>query len=145
MGRRFANACQDFCRGGEIRERFANMAPALPAIGLHQQTSVQRDVPSFHSRTGVDQAIGPNYPGAGIAQDDELAVDHLLPHGTRVLAVVNTDGYKTGVEGIELFYVLRELAQLARAIRSPIPAIKDQQDAFASEGRQVKASAFLVL
>jgi hypothetical protein len=48
-----------------------------------------------------------------------------------VLAIVNADGYKTGVEGIELFYVPRELAQLARAIGSPIPAIEDQQDAFA--------------
>ena len=102
------------------------MAPAFPAIGVHQQTSVQRDVSSFHARTGVDQAIGPNYPGAGIAQDGELAADNLLPHETRVLAVVNADGYKTGVEGIELFYVPRELAQLARAIGSPVPAIKDQ-------------------
>jgi len=108
------------------------MAPAFPAIVVHQQTSVQRDVSSFHARTGVDQPIGPNYPGAGIAQDGELAADNLLPHETRVLAVVNADGYKTGVEGIELFYVPRELAQLACAIGSPVPAIKDQEHAFAS-------------
>lgn len=108
------------------------MAPAFLAIGLHQQSSVQRNVPSLHSRAGVNKAIGSNYPGAGIAQDGELAVDNLLPHETRVLAIVNADGYRTRVEGIELFCVPRELAQLARAIGSPIPTIKDQQNPFAS-------------
>jgi hypothetical protein len=121
------------------------MAPAFLPIGVHQQSSVQRDVPSFHARIGVDQAIGPNRPGTGIAQNGDLAVDNLLPHETRVLAIVSADGYKTGVQGVELFYVPRELAQLAGAIGSPIPAIKDQQHAFASHGRQAKVPALLVL
>jgi len=50
-----------------------------------------------------------------------------------VLAVVNADGYKTGVEGVELFRMPRELAQLARAVRSPVPPIENQKHASATQ------------
>jgi hypothetical protein len=51
----------------------------------------------------------------------------------RVLAVVNADGYKTGVEGVELSGMPRELAQLARAVRSPVPAIENQEHAVTAQ------------
>ncbi len=50
-----------------------------------------------------------------------------------MLAVVNADGYKTRVNGIELFLVTRELAQLARTVGSPVPAIEDQEHAFTAQ------------
>jgi hypothetical protein len=93
----------------------------------------------------MKQAVGSNHPGTGVAQDDELPVDNLLPQGTRVLAVVHADGYKTGVEGIELFGVPRELAQLSGAIGSPVPAVKDQEHSFAAHRGQPKVPARLVL
>jgi hypothetical protein len=63
----------------------------------------------------------------------------------RVLAVVNADGYKTGVEGVELVLMPRELAQLARAIGSPVPSIENQEHASATHWRKANALAMLVL
>jgi hypothetical protein len=60
-----------------------------------------------------------------------------------VLAVVNADRYQTGVESVELFCMLRELAQLASAVRSPVAAIEDQENPIATHRR--KADAFTVL
>ena len=105
------------------------MPPAFAPVGVHQQSGVQRNVPSLDSRTGVYQAVGPNHLSTGITQDCELAVHNAVPDMVRVLAVVNADGYKTGVEGVELFGMPRELAQLARAVRSPVPAIENQEHA----------------
>jgi hypothetical protein len=101
------------------------MPPAFVPVGIHQRSGVQRDIPSLHSRTGVDQAVGPNHTGTGIAQDTELAVHSFLPDQERVLAVVDANCHQTGVEGFELFCVPRELAQLARAVGSPVTAIED--------------------
>jgi hypothetical protein len=74
-----------------------------------------------------------------------LAVHNLLPDKKRVLTVINTDGYKTRVGRIELFLVARELAQLARAVGSPVPAIEDQEHAFATQRPKAKDLAVLVL
>jgi hypothetical protein len=62
-----------------------------------------------------------------------------------VLAVVNADGYQTGIEGIELFCMLRELAQLASAVRSPVAAIENQEDSLAAHCRKANGFAVLVL
>jgi hypothetical protein len=77
----------------------------------------------------VHQAVGANDSGIGIAQDGELAVCNLFPHHAHLLAVVNADRYQASVEGLGLLCMPRELAQLGGAIGSPVPAIKDQQDA----------------
>jgi Tol biopolymer transport system component len=42
------------------------MAPAFPAIDVHQQSRVQRDVLSLHSSAGMKQAVGSNHPGTGV-------------------------------------------------------------------------------
>jgi hypothetical protein len=63
----------------------------------------------------------------------------------RVFAVVNANGYKSGVERVELFRMPRELAQLARAVRSPVPPIEDQEHASAPHGRKTNGFALLVL
>lgn len=62
-----------------------------------------------------------------------------------MLAVVNADGNKTRVERVELFRAPRELAQLARAVGSPVPAIEDQEHTFAVHRRKAKGLAVLVL
>jgi formylmethanofuran:tetrahydromethanopterin formyltransferase len=109
------------------------MPPAFAPVGVHKQSGVQRNVPSLNSRTGVYQAVGANHLSTGITQDRELAVHNAVPDMMRVLAVVNADGYKTGVEGVELFLMPRELAQLARAVRSPVPAIENQEHAVTAQ------------
>jgi hypothetical protein len=93
----------------------------------------------------VYEAVGSDHPGAGIAQDSELAVHNLLPDRNCVLAVVHADGYETGVESLKLFFVTRELAQLGGAIGSPVTAIEDQDDAFAAQRRKAEVFAFLIL
>jgi hypothetical protein len=93
----------------------------------------------------VYQAVGPNHLSTGITQDRELAVHNGVPDMVRVLAVVNADGYKTRVEGVELFLMPRELAQLARAIGSPVPPIENQEHASATHWRKANGLAVLVL
>ena len=78
------------------------MPPALAAINIHEQCCIQRDVVSFHASAAMQQAVGANYLGTGVAQDSELAVHDAVPNKKSVLAVVNADGYNTGVEGVEL-------------------------------------------
>ena len=46
--------------------------------------------------------------------------------------VVNADRNKPRVEGVKLFRVPRELAQLACTVRSPVAAIKNQKHALAA-------------
>lgn len=62
-----------------------------------------------------------------------------------MLAVVNADGYQAGVEGVELFCMLRELAQLASAVRSPVAAIENQENSSATHRRKADGFAVLVL
>jgi hypothetical protein len=68
-----------------------------------------------------------------------------VPDKERVLAVVNADGYQTGIEGVKLFCVLRELAQLASAVRSPVAAIENQENPLATHRREANGFAVLVL
>ena len=108
------------------------MPPAFTPIPIHEQSCIERDVLTFHTSAGVYQTVGPNHPSARIAQDSELAVHYLLPHGNCVLAVVHADGYETCVESVKLFFVTRELAQLGGTIGSPIATIEDQDHALAA-------------
>ena len=108
------------------------MPPSLAAINIHEQCCIQRDVVSFHASTAMQQAVGLNHLGTGVAQDGELAVHNAVPDKKSVFAVVNADGYNTRVEGVEFFRMPRELAQLARAVRSPVAAIKNQKHALAT-------------
>jgi len=119
--------------GGEIGERFADPPPTHAPIDIHQQSGVERDVFSAHASSRVQQAIRPNHPSFGIAQNRELVVYNLLPDEKRVLTIVSADGYNTRVCGIEFFSVTRELAQLAGAVGSPVSAIEDQQHAFTAQ------------
>jgi hypothetical protein len=62
-----------------------------------------------------------------------------------VLAVINANSYKASVEGVELFRMPRELAQLACAVRSPVPPIENQKHASATHWRKTNGFAVLVL
>jgi hypothetical protein len=93
----------------------------------------------------VDQAIGANHLGARITQDGELAVYDGLPDLQRVLAIVNTDGHKVRADLVELFRMLRELAQLTRTVGSPVPTVEDQKHPLAAHRREAKSLALSVL
>jgi hypothetical protein len=62
-----------------------------------------------------------------------------------MLGIIHTNRYKTSVEGSELFGVPRELAQLARAVGSPIPSVEHQEHTLAVHGCEVKSFVALVL
>jgi hypothetical protein len=130
--RRFPDPCQNLLGGGEIGERFADPPPALAPIDIYQQCGIKSNVLSLHACARVQQAIGPNYPRTGVAQDTELTVHDALPDFECVLNVVNANSYDASVEGLKLFCVPRELAQLARAVRSPVAAIEGQEHALAA-------------
>ena len=121
------------------------MPPSLAAINIHEQCCIQRDVVSFHAGAAMQQAVGANHLGTGVAQDSELAVHNSIPDKQGVLAVVNADGYNTRVERVEFFSMPRELAQLACAVRSPVSAIEDQKHAFATHCSKANALSMLVL
>ena len=74
-----------------------------------------------------------------------MAVHDLVPHQPSVLRVVGADGDDTRADGVELFSMSRELAQLAGAIGSPMSAIKDQKHAFTTERGETIILAELVL
>ena len=101
-------------------------------IEIYEQCGIQRNVLTLHACTGVQQAIGPNYPRTRVAQDSEPAIHNALPDLRGVLSIVNANSYHASVERFELFCVPRELAQLARAVGSPVAAIEDQEHALAA-------------
>lgn len=61
------------------------------------------------------------------------------------MAVVNADSDQARLEGDKLSGVPRELAQLTRAIGSPISSIENQEHALAVHRSQMKRSAVFVL
>jgi hypothetical protein len=90
------------------------------------------------------QTIGTNYFCAGIAEDGELAIDDFFPDGSGVFTVVHADCYHARLETVEIFFVLRELAQFPCAIRSPVSPIKNQQDPLAPKRRQAELPAVFI-
>ncbi len=87
---------------------------------------------TFFPSTGMDQSIGTNHLSLRVAQDRKLAVDNFLPDQTGVLTVIYTDRHNPRIQRIEVFFVSRELAQLARAVGSPVAAIENKQNALAA-------------
>jgi len=80
----------------------------------------------------MEQSIGADHLSRRVAQDRELAVDNFLPDQTGVLTVIYTDRHKPRIQRIEVFFVPRELAQLARAVGSPVTAVENKQNALAA-------------
>jgi len=80
----------------------------------------------------MEQSIGADHLSRRVAQDRELAVDNFLPDQTGVLTVIYTDCHNPRIQRIEVFFVPRELAQLARAVGSPVAAIEKQEHTLAA-------------
>ena len=80
----------------------------------------------------MDQSISADHLSPRVAQDREVTVNNFLPDQTGVLTVINTDRHNPRVQRIEIFFVPRELAQLSRAIWSPVAAVENKQDAAAT-------------
>ena len=72
-------------------------------------------------------------------------VHDAVPDNERVFAVINADSNNPCVEGVEFFRMLRELAQLACAVRSPVPPIENQEHTFAAHRRKTDGFTMLVL
>src|SRR2546428_8962414 len=80
----------------------------------------------------MEQSVGADDLSRRVAEDRELVVDNFLPDQTGVLTVIYTDCHNPRIQRIEVFFVPRELAQLTRAVRSPIAAIENKQDVLAT-------------
>jgi hypothetical protein len=126
---RLANALRDFLCAGDIGEGCAHSPPAFASLSIDEQRGVQSDVVPFFSSIGMDQSISSDHLSTWVAQDREPAIDNFLPDQTGVLAIIDTDCDKPRIQGIEVFFVPRELAQLTRAVRSPIAPVKNKQHA----------------
>ena len=77
----------------------------------------------------VKQPVLPNYARLGIAEYDELVGGLLVPNQVRMFLIVHADRYQPRFRLFEFTGILRELAQLAYADRSPGAAIEHQHDA----------------
>ena len=124
-----ANAPQGFLCARNIGEGCAHSPPAFASVNIDEQGGVQSDVVPFFSGIRMDQSISSDHLSPWVAQDREPAVDHFLPDQTGVLAIIDTDCDEPRIQGIEVFFVPRELAQLTRTIRSPIASVKNKQHA----------------
>src|SRR5438046_10459732 len=93
----------------------------------------------------MEQSIGADHLSPRVAQDRKLAVDNFLPDQTGVLTVIYTDRHNPRIQRLEVFFVSRELAQLARAVGSPVAARDNQQNALAAERGEANRSAGLIL
>ena len=80
----------------------------------------------------MEQSVGADDLSRRVAEDRELVVDNFLPDQKGVLTVIYTDCHNPRIQRIEVFFVPRELAQLARAVGSPVAAIENKQNALAA-------------
>ena len=93
----------------------------------------------------VEQSVLTNHPRLRIAEDDELVVGLLVPNQMRVLLVIHADRYEACLGLLELTSMLRELAQLAHADRSPVAAIEQQHDPRSAQTRKGQRLAILIV
>jgi len=81
----------------------------------------------------MQQPVLPNHARPGIAEDDELAAGLLVPDKVGIFLIVHADRHQARFRMFEFIGMLRELAQLAYAERSPVSAIEHQHDAGAMQ------------
>jgi hypothetical protein len=73
-----------------------------------------------------------------------MAREHFVPNLFCFRTVIHADGQHAHAKLIELFVVLRELAQFGGAVRSPIAAIEDQQHRMTAQRGEVNRHSSLV-
>jgi hypothetical protein len=91
----------------------------------------------------MHHAVQPDDARSRIAEQGKF-LSQLLPQVARRCRRIDADADQLNAERIEVGFMLRELAELAGAERSPISAIKNQQDALAAHGSEMKRLAVLV-
>jgi hypothetical protein len=128
---------------GNVGDRLAYTAPFLAPVGPDQERAPQGDVTVFVPRL-MQQAVPADYLGAGIAEDREFFLGGLFPNIVCMLLIVNADGNKPDAGFVQLVTVPRELAQFGHAVRSPISAVKVQQNPVAVLIGQPEVFAILV-
>jgi len=128
---------------GNIRNGFTDPTPAFDALLIDKDRSSDRNVLSVCAAC-VQQTVPADDLRTRIAQDRKVMVCDFFPYLTSVLHVIHTQGDDLSLPFVEFLLVPRELAQLRHAIRSPVPAIEDQQYPTASKGRQAKVLSRLI-
>ena len=79
-----------------------------------------------------------------LGQDGKVVLRNFVPNLLRVLLVVGTDGHQASVQLIEITFLLRELAHLLHAERSPVSAIEIDHHPPAPLRRQRKRLALRI-
>jgi hypothetical protein len=123
-----AQLLQHFRRLGNLEDVGGNRAPALAAVVVNHKGRPNGDIGVIFTMR-VKQPVLPNHARLGIAEYDELAVSLLLPNQVGMFLIVDADRYQARFRLFEFTCMLRELAQLAHADRSPVAAIEHQHDA----------------
>jgi hypothetical protein len=82
---------------------------------------------------------------SGIANDTEFLISGLLPRDPGMFRIVNANRDYPGVQPVEIVFMLRDLAQFAHAVRSPVPAIENEQHRISAKRRQGQIVPVLIL
>jgi len=119
---------QHFRGLGNLEYGGGNLAPPFTAVFVDHKGRADGDIGvTFTMR--VKQPILSNHLRPRIAKYDELVGGLLVPNQVGMFLIVHADRYQTRFRLFEFTGMLRELAQLADADRSPVAAIEHQHDA----------------
>jgi len=105
-----------------------NLAPAFTPVFVDHKCCAEGYIDvTFAVR--VKQSVLANHLRPGIAEDNELMGGLLIPNQVGMFLIVHADRYEARFRLFEFPGMLRELAQLAHAERSPVAAIEHQHNA----------------
>src|SRR5258708_15729473 len=119
---------QHFRSFRDLEDGGGNLAPALTPVFVDHKRRADGDI-GVTFTTRVKQPVLPSHERLGVAEYDELVGSLLVPNHVGMFLIVHADRYQARFRLFEFTGMLRELAQLAHADRSPVAAIENQNDA----------------
>lgn len=121
-----SNAVKDLIHARSLHYVAADSSPEFHAIFVEKHGCSDRDIFPFVSLR-VQQSKLRRHLRPWIAKHRELAIYFLFPDLLRVFHVVAAERDDPDVQLVKLLRMLRELAQLVYAERSPVATIEHQQ------------------
>ena len=122
---------QNLVRRSHIRNRATHLTKHLITILIDDERRSKGDVFVLISLR-MEQTIFADDSRAGVAQNCEVAMGGILPNLARVVLIVHAQRNDPRILCVKVRFSLRELAQLLYAERSPIAAIKVQNNLVAA-------------
>ena len=131
---------QNLIRRSHVGNRATHLAKHLCSILIKDERRSQRDVLVLVP-LGMEQALFAFDFRSRIAQNDEVTMGSILPDFARVVQIIHADRHYARVLRVEVWFSLRELAQLLHTEGSPIAAIKVQNNFVPALLRQPEGSS----